>query len=82
MTDSRAEKNVNVGAIEAEEGMGTVLSEKRDIVFDTAVIASEADFDSVWDDGMSDYLSAGGQDIMDERAEKWNATYGDAVNLP
>ncbi|MBR4083037.1 MAG: extracellular solute-binding protein [Lachnospiraceae bacterium] len=82
MTDSRAEKNVNVGAIEAEEGMGTILSEKRDIVFDTAVIASEADFDSVWDDGMSDYLSAGGQDIKDERAEKWNATYGDAVNLP
>ena len=82
MTDSRAEKNVSVGAIESEEGMGTVLSEKRDIVFDTSVIASEAEFDKVWDDGMKDYLSAGGQDIKDERAEKWDATYGDAVNLP
>lgn len=82
MTDARAEKNVNVGAIEAEEGMGTVLSEKRDIVFDTSVIASPSDFDKVWDDGMKDYLSAGGQDIMDERTEKWNATYGEAVNLP
>ena len=82
MTDSRAEKNVSVGAIESEEGMGTILNEKRDIVFDTSVIASEADFDKVWDDGMKDYLSAGGQDIKDERAEKWDATYGDAVNLP
>ncbi|MBR3825631.1 MAG: extracellular solute-binding protein [Lachnospiraceae bacterium] len=82
MTDARAEKNVNVGAIEAEEGMGTVLSEKRDIVFDTSVIASPSDFDKVWDDGMKDYLSAGGQDIMDERTEKWNAAYGEAVNLP
>lgn len=81
MTDSRAEKNVNVGAIVAEEGMGTVLSEKRDIVFDTAVIATESDFDSVWDDGMEDYLSSGGQAIKDERAEKWTATYKDAVNL-
>ena len=32
MTDARAEKNVNVGAISAEEGMGTALSEKRDTV--------------------------------------------------
>ena len=82
MTDSRAEKNVNVGAIEAEDGMGTVLSEKRDIAYDTAVIAKEADFDKVWDAAIKDYLNAGGQSIMDERAQKWTATYGDAVNLP
>lgn len=82
MTDARSEKNVNVGAIEAEEGMGTALSEKRDIVFDTSVVASEADFDQVWDSGMEDYLNAGGQAIMDERAEKWTKTYGDVVELP
>ena len=67
---------VNVGAVESEEGMGEALKEKRDITFDNAVIAAEADFDAVWDAGMEDYLSAGGQDIIDERTEKWDAVYG------
>ena len=66
-TDMRVGKNVNVGAIATEEGMGPVLSEKRDIVYDNAVIAPVADFDKVWDQGVQDYLNAGGQAIMDER---------------
>lgn len=81
-TDMKVGKNVNVGAITAEEGQGPALSEKRDIVYDTAVTASVADFDAVWDAGMEDYLSSGGQAIMDERAEKWAATFGDADMLP
>ena len=81
-TDMRVGKNVNVGAIAAEEGMGSVLSEKRDIVYDNAVKAAVADFDKVWDQGIQDYLNAGGQAIMDERAEKWIATYGDVDMLP
>lgn len=81
-TDMKVGKNVNVGAIASEEGMGPVLSEKRDIVYDNAVIASEADFDKVWDQGVQDYLDAGGQAIMDERKEKWEATFGDADMLP
>lgn len=82
MTDSIPAKNVNVGAITAEEGMGPALSEKRDIVFDTAIVASVEDFDEVWDAGMEDYLSSGGQAIMDERYEKWIATFGDTDMLP
>lgn len=81
-TDMKVGKNVNVGAIEAEEGMGTALSEKRDIIYDTAVVASVEEFDAVWDAGIADYLSSGGQAIMDERAEKWEATFGDADMLP
>ena len=81
-TDLRVGKNVNVGAIAAEEGMGPVLSEKRDIVYDTAVSASVEDFEKVWDEGVADYLSSGGQAIMDERAEKWTATFGDVDQLP
>ncbi|MBO5055614.1 MAG: extracellular solute-binding protein [Lachnospiraceae bacterium] len=81
-TDTRANKNVNVGAIASEEGMGTALSSKRDIILDTAVTASVDSFEQIWDDGMADYLSSGGQAIMDERAEKWNATYGDTQQLP
>jgi len=82
MTDSRAERNVNVGAITAEEGMGPALSEKRDIVFDTAVVASVDEFDSIWDAGYEDYLSSGGQAIIDERTEKWIATFGDVAEQP
>lgn len=81
-TDMKVGKNVNVGAIAAEEGMGTALAEKRDILYDTAVVAPVDQFDSVWDSGMADYLSAGGQAIMDERAEKWTATFGDTDMLP
>ena len=81
-TDNRPGKNVNVGAINAEEGMGTALSDKRNIVFDTAVSASVADFDKVWDSGMADYLSSGGQAIIDERTAKWEATFGNTDMLP
>lgn len=81
-TNLKVGKNVNVGAISAEEGVGDTLSSKRDIVYDNAVVASEADFDKVWDDGIADYLSAGGQAIIDERTEKWNAAFGDATMLP
>ena len=69
--DGLSPKNVNVGEIEAEAGVGDTLSAKRDQIYDNAVVASEADFDAVWDQFMADYLSAGGQAIMDERAEKW-----------
>ena len=75
-TDSIMPKAVNVGLVEAEEGLGEVLSQKRDEIYDNAVIAAVADFDTVWEDGISDYLSSGGQDIIDERSEKWDATYG------
>lgn len=81
-TDIRRAKNVNVGAISAEEGQGPTLSSKRDIVYDTAVSAKVEEFDAVWDAGIADYLSSGGQAIMDERAEKWKATFGDTTALP
>lgn len=82
MNDIITPRNVQVGEITAESGMGTVLSEKRDIVYDNAVIASPDNFDKVWDDGIADYLNAGGQDIMDERNEKWEATFGNTDMMP
>ena len=62
--------------------MGDSLSSKRDIVYDTAVSAAEADFDKVWNSGIEEYLGAGGQAIMDERAAKWEATFGSSDMLP
>lgn len=81
-TDMKVGKNVNVGAIAAEEGQGPALSEKRDIIYDTAVSASTDSFDQIWDDGMADYLSSGGQAIIDERTQKWEATFGNTDQLP
>ncbi len=75
-------KNVNVGEISAEADVGDTLTSKRDELFDNSVVASEAEFDSVWDSYMEDYLSAGGQAIMDERLEKWEEYFGDADMLP
>ena len=82
MADGLEPKNVNVGEIAAEAGVGDTLSAKRDQVYDNAVVASEADFDSVWDSYLADYLSSGGQAIIDERTEKWAEYFGDADMLP
>ncbi|MCR5501956.1 MAG: extracellular solute-binding protein [Lachnospiraceae bacterium] len=82
LTDGIAPINVNVGEISAEAGVGDTLSSKRDQIYDNAVVAPVADFDSTWDSFMDDYLSSGGQDIMDERAAKWEEYFGDADMLP
>ncbi len=74
-TDTRVGINVQVGDIEAEGGVGDTLSAKRDQIYDKSVSAAPADFDTVWEEGLADYLSAGGQDIIDERTEKWDAVY-------
>ena len=81
-TDTRIGVNVQAGNIEAEGGVGDVLSSKRDQIYDLAVSASVDAFDSTWDSGISDYLSSGGQAIIDERTSAWEATYGDADMLP
>lgn len=81
-TDIRIGKNVNVGAIEAEEGMGPQLSDLRDRAYDLSVSAPADQFDAVWDQNMDAYLGAGGQAIIDERIEKWQATFGNTDSLP
>jgi len=80
--DGRQGKNVKVGAINAETGMGPALSAKRDTIYDQAVVASTDKFDEVFDSGLADYLSSGGQAIMDERAAAWLKTFGDVTTLP
>ena len=82
MTDGLNPKNVNVGDVAAEAGVGDTLSSKRDQLYDNAVVAAVEDFDSVWDSFMADYLSAGGQAIMDERAAKWQEYFGSSDMLP
>ena len=68
--EGRTVAHYNVGAIAAEEGIGTSLSEKRDAFLCKAIVAAADQFDAIYDAGMADYLASGGQDIIDERAEK------------
>lgn len=79
--DIKLIKNAKLGSIEAETTLGISLNEKRDAFLSKAVTASVEEFDAVYDAGMSEYLSAGGQAIIDERTEKWEAAYGDATML-
>ena len=78
--DAKVPATPSVGDIKAETE-ATDLAGKRDQTYDKAVVASVADFDKVWDDGMKEYLNAGGQAIMDERKTAWENTYGTAVNI-
>ena len=80
--DAVQEKHVNVGAIESEEGMGTALSEKRDIMYDQCVGCTPDEFEANWEKYLADYLSSGGEAIQKERDEKWVALYGDTDAVP
>ena len=80
--DTREGKNANCGTIDAENGMTETLNSKRDILLDTSVSAAPDAFATTYDNAMADYLGSGGQAIMDERAQKWEATYGDTDMLP
>ncbi|AEC01940.1 extracellular solute-binding protein [Parasphaerochaeta coccoides] len=74
-TDTRVFEHYNVGEIKAEEGMATVLKEKRNNLLSQAVVAPTAQFDRIWDTGYADFLRSGGQAIIDERAAKFAKFY-------
>jgi len=73
--DARIAKKVSVGEITSEEGMGPALSDKRNVVLDQSIIKPVSEFDATFDSGMKDYLSSGGQAIIDERAKKYSEFY-------
>ena len=73
--------NVKVPQIMAEDGQGEALAAKRDIAYDTAVVAKPENFDQVWDDAIADYLASGGQAIIDERTTAFEGVYGDATSI-
>ncbi len=82
ITDARIGKNINVGTIAAEQGVGTSLTDKRNTFLDQAVVAGTDEFDGIFDAGLNDYLNSGGQAIIDERKAAWEKYFGDAISLP
>jgi putative aldouronate transport system substrate-binding protein len=79
--DGREGKNANVGEIKSEEGQGQALKEKRDTFLNKAVVAPVNNFDAVYDSGMKDILSSGGQAIIDERTAAWEKYFGSETML-
>lgn len=73
--DARYDKNINVGEVKSEAGMGPVLKEKRDNLLIQSIVSKPEDFDGVFDTGFADYLRSGGQAIIDERKEKYEFYY-------
>ena len=74
--NGRYPAHFNVGTIESETEVGTSLQTKRDEIFTKSVTASVEDFDSVYDSLLAEYMSLGGEDIIDERIEKLQSVYG------
>jgi putative aldouronate transport system substrate-binding protein len=73
--DGRFVKKFNVGEIKSEAGMGPALGDKRNTLLTKSVVASPSSFDSTFDSGMKDYLSSGGQAIIDERKAAYEKFY-------
>jgi putative aldouronate transport system substrate-binding protein len=73
--------NPQTAVIQAEEGLATMLEEKRDNLLNQAVVAPVDQFESVWESGWNDYLASGGQAIIDERKVAWEAIHGDHTSL-
>ena len=58
------------GVATTQDGIyGQTLADKADAVIAQSITARPADFDRVWDAGVADWLSSGGQAVMDERAD-------------
>lgn len=70
--DAYVEKNYQVGEIRSEEGVGPALTEKRNTFLTQAIVAKPDKFDSIFDSGLKDYLSSGGQAIIDERGTAYD----------
>jgi len=77
LTNGVSYSNISLGTVAAEDGMSEVLKEKRNETLNTSIVASVEDFDAVFDAGMADYLSSGGQAIIDERMEKYTTAFGE-----
>jgi putative aldouronate transport system substrate-binding protein len=73
--DAYIKKHVNVGAVKAEEGMGPALKEKRDNMFVQAITSTPDKFDATFDNGLKDWLTSGGQAIIDERKAAYDKYY-------
>jgi len=71
---------VNPGAglipTEAEAKYAKVLDDKELEIYAKSITAKPEDFDNVWDSLIQEYLAAGGQEVLDQRAALWDEIRG------
>ena len=79
---ARVWRTVVMRPISAQEGMSEPLNEFRNQLLHNALMASVDQFDQVWDSMFAQYLSIGGQAIIDERDAAWVETFGDVDFMP
>ena len=60
---------------ESEAQFTANLNEKRKEILAAAITASEANFDAVYEAGIQEWLSVGGQQCLDERQAYWDSTH-------
>jgi putative aldouronate transport system substrate-binding protein len=62
--------------VEADAKYGVNLKEQKEKeVYAKCITAKPADFDKAWDTTIAEYLAAGGQEVMDQRAAAWDKAY-------
>ena len=64
--------NPDVTPFETEAQFSTSLNDKRREILANAIMASEADFSKVYDQGIEEWLAIGGQQCLDERQAYWD----------
>ncbi|MBR5345610.1 MAG: extracellular solute-binding protein [Clostridia bacterium] len=74
--NGRFPKHYNVGTITSETKYGSELSNLRDELLTNAVMAAVDQFDEVYDGYMAQYLTTGGNEIINERIELLYSVYG------
>lgn len=62
---------VNPATLSAAGPYTQLLTDKGETLMAESVTCSVADFDSVWDAGIADWLASGAQEIIDEREAKY-----------
>ena len=60
---------------ESAAQFSTTLNDKRKEILANAITTSEANFDAVYDAGLAEWMSMGGQQCVDERQAYWDANY-------
>lgn len=72
---------VNPGAklipTDAEAKYSKVLDDKELEIYAKAITADPEKFDEVWDSLIQEYLAAGGQEVMNQRAALWEEMFGE-----
>jgi putative aldouronate transport system substrate-binding protein len=57
------------GVVTTQDGLyNQTLADKADALLAQAITATTANFDRIWDAGITDWMQSGGQAVMDERA--------------